>query len=143
MHNILKVSLFSLLPVCASVAIAEEPAVMDQAAVPAAVESAKIAGHSVGKVTLPSGYTLEQVRKAAIQAALAREWELVKDSPDQLIIHLEHRGYDSTITIVMEATNIELFSDSYKVKKNNRIPEDPEKWIKNLKKDIPAYLARM
>lgn len=143
MHNILKVSLFSLLPVCASVAIAEEPAVMDQAAVPAAVESVKIAGHSVGKVTLPSGYTLEQVRKAAIQAALAREWELVKDSPDQLIIHLEHRGYDSTITIVMEATSIELFSDSYKVKKNNRIPEDPEKWIKNLKKDIPAYLARM
>jgi len=143
MHNILKISLFSVLPLCASVAIAEESADAGQTTVPAAVQPSTIAGHSVGKVTLPSGYSLEQVRKAAIQAALAREWELIKDSPDQLIIHLEHRGYDSTITILMEATSIELYSDSYKVKKGNRTPEDPEKWIKNLKKDIPAYLARM
>ena len=83
MHNILKISLFSVLPLCASVAIAEESADAGQTTVPTAVQPSTIAGQSVGKVTLPSGYSLEQVRKAAIQAALAREWELIKDSPDQ------------------------------------------------------------
>jgi len=118
-----------------------------------AEENTRINGHSVGLIELGQAFPLEEIEQAICQAAAKREWSIIERQPDRVVIYLAHRKYESTLSFSLTESQIEVFSDSYKIKKleNNSEPqkierikeEDPKGWIDNLKKDIPLFLNRI
>lgn len=118
--------------------------------------TSEIKGHSVGNIVLSQTYPIEEVQKAVCKAATRREWTVVESTSERVVIYLEHRKYESTLTFLLSDSNIKIYSDSYKIKKSKRKPistssidvreterikqQDPKGWIDNLKKDIPIYL---
>ena len=83
------------------------------------------------------GYTIAK-------AAVGRRWTITKKTKEKIIIHLVHRGYDSTLTFGYNSKEVKIYSDSWTVSKSGvkKKKKDPEGWIDNLKKDLPVFMNR-
>lgn len=101
------------------------------------------AGDLVATVAVPAGLDSAKVRAVVGETFVARNWTVQK-TDDGVVARLTHRGHDATITAVLRGEMIELYSDSWKIKKTGeRVKrEHPQGWIDNLKKDLPKRLAR-
>ncbi len=98
----------------------------------------------VGTVTVPEGMTMEEVKKSVVKAAIGRRWNIIETAKGKVIINLVNRGYDSTLTIIYTKKIVEIYSDSWVVKKSGerKKKKDPRGWIENIKKDIGVFLNR-
>lgn len=101
------------------------------------------AGVSVGSLPIPADLNEEDVRDVVAYSLAARTWTVKEKKGNRVVGHLVHRGYDATITFVIEGENLQIYCDGYAVDKhgNRKKPKLPEGWIENLKKDIPKRLA--
>jgi hypothetical protein len=98
----------------------------------------------VGTIAVPDGLPLEGVEKSIAKAAVGRRWTITKKTKEKIIIHLVHRGYDSTLTFGYNSKEVKIYSDSWTVSKSGvkKKKKDPEGWIDNLKKDLPVFMNR-
>lgn len=101
-------------------------------------------GSYYSSIAVPSEATPEMVKRSIIKAAIGRRWNIVEKEGDHVVIHLEHRGYDSTLTFVPKDGEIEIYSDSYVVNKRGerKKQKHPRGWIGNLEKDIQVFMDR-
>ena len=98
----------------------------------------------VATIALPSKLTAETTNKIILRAAIGRKWTVLKTTPNSVVIHLVHRGYDATLTFKHDAKRITIDSDSWLVSKSGvkKKRKDPEGWIENLEKDIKHLIMR-
>lgn len=100
-------------------------------------------GDLVNTIVAPSGVSRKAVHAAIVRAAADREWNLVSDKGDRVVLRLFHRGYEANLTLEYDAERIEIFSDSYRVSRSGERREKavPKGWIENLAKSIRVNLA--
>lgn len=90
-------------------------------------------------IPLPEGkVSQKQVHAAVLKAAIGREWSVKVDLANKVVIHLLHRSNEATVTFLISEKNIEAYCLGYAVDKqgNHKKPEQPERWLNYLKKDI-------
>jgi len=100
--------------------------------------------YKIKPVEIPDGLSAEGAMSSIVSAAIGRRWNIVKKKDDQVIINLNHRGYDSTLTLKIEDSKINITSDSWTVNKRGekKKKKDPVGWIENLRKDIVVFMNR-
>ncbi len=98
----------------------------------------------VASIALPSKLTPKSVEKVILRAAIGRKWKIIKKAPGCVVIHLVHRGYDSTLTFNYDDRRIKIISDSWVISRSGikKKRKDPTGWIENLEKDIKAFIVR-
>lgn len=98
----------------------------------------------VATVPVPEGLSAESTEKAIIMAAIGRRWTIQEKSNGKVVLHLVHRGFDSTLTLLYTIQEIKIYSDSWTIKKSGtkKKRKDPEGWIGNLQKDLPVFMNR-
>ncbi len=96
--------------------------------------------------TIELGKEIESgvLQRAVIKAAIARRWNIVSKSDERIQLHLLHRGYDATLTLVLQPSTILIHSDSYATNKQGgrKNRKHPVGWIENLQKDIKVFIDR-
>lgn len=77
-----------------------------------------------------------------IESLVKRGWAILEQSNNSVKAHLNHRRYDSTLTISWNGSAIEILSDSYRVNKSGEKlgRQQPTGWIENLEKDFSVRL---
>lgn len=100
--------------------------------------------YQVKPVEIPDGLSRDGAMASIVNAAIGRRWNIVKKTDDQIILNLKHRGYDSTLTLQIKSSRINISSDSWTVDKKGekKKKKDPAGWIENLRKDIVVFMNR-
>lgn len=112
---------------------------------PAQVQPAEsVYGPVVGTIAVPQGLTSEGVRAIVANCFAAREWTVRESAGNRVVGYLNHRGIEAQITAICDPQQIVLYSNSWKLDRAGRpvIPEQPERWINNLRQDISKRLAK-
>lgn len=96
------------------------------------------------KIQIPHGLSQAGVHDAVVKAAIGRRWNIIEKEDNNTVIHLQHRGYDSTLTFTVRNSELLIFSDSWTVNKKGekKKRKDPAGWIENLRKDIIVFMNR-
>lgn len=102
------------------------------------------AGERVGVAPVPAALSAEDVQPLLVRALRNRAWTIIGEGDDRAVGRLVHRGYDATVTLVLEGREVVFYSDSYLTKRDGTRGkrEHPTGWIKNLQKDLPQLLGR-
>lgn len=96
-------------------------------------------GQPYATIPIPSEIDTSFAKNSCINAALAREWDIVSKKGNIIEINLAHRSWNATVFFVVNDDEIVMYSDSYVVNKKTgerKRKKDPEGWLKNLRKDI-------
>lgn len=95
-------------------------------------------------VAIAQGTANAVVIDAAEQALTGRGWRVVSRSGDEIVGKLVHRNYDAIVTIRIEGSQAALYSDAtiQSADTDGPTPAVPYGWLKNLKSDMEANLAR-
>ncbi len=102
-------------------------------------------GEATGSVSIPSGLSRAQVRTAAEQALIGRQWDVKSKADDRVVGYLKHRSNEATLTLVLTDTQVEIFCVGWQVDKKTGVrekPEQPTGWIKYIKGDLTKIMAR-
>lgn len=102
-------------------------------------------GTPAGTVTVPGGYTKEDVQDVIAMALAGRGWGVQEKTADKVIGYLKHRSNEATVTFVYNEKQVSLYCVGYKVDKKTgeRIkPELPSGWLNNLRSDLTKKLNR-
>jgi hypothetical protein len=97
----------------------------------------------MGTLGMSPGVNAPMVRDAIVKALNGRGWDVQTQTDTTVVGYLKHRGYEARLTFVYDAVHIRILSDSYKIDSAGKIEERgiPGRWVKNLKNDIPRFLA--
>ena len=97
----------------------------------------------MGTVGIPAGVDAHMVRDAIVRALEGRKWTVQSQSDTTVVGYLKHRGYEAKLTFVYDAVHVRILSDSYKIDSSGHREERgiPDRWVRNLKNDIPRFLA--
>ena len=109
----------------------------------AAGSGATLLGEPVGSVAVPAGFELREIKEVIAVCLTAREWTIKDKSKDRLVGYLNHRGNEATLTLVIDANQIFMYCEGWKVDKlGKRLkPEQPKSWIEYMKNDLVKRLG--
>jgi hypothetical protein len=107
------------------------------------VRAADDFGTLAGTVTVPDGVKVADVQKAIITGTSARGWALKDKTNGRIVLFLEQGGWRSTMTLVYDAKEVKIYSNSGKPDKAGVIkkPAVPDSWVKYMKQDIAKQLG--
>jgi hypothetical protein len=103
----------------------------------------KPAGASVFYVNVPSDkLSAKDVHDVVVAASIGRGWTVKSDDTAKVVIYLNHRKHEATVTYVISEKRVDTYSDGYVLdgNGNRKKPEQPESWLKYLKEDITRGL---
>ncbi len=104
---------------------------------------ARADGISVFFVDVPSDkLSVKDVHDVVVAASIGRGWTIKSDDTAKVIIYLNHRKHEATVTYLISEKQVNTFSDGYALdgKGNRKKPEQPEGWLQYLKEDITRGL---
>ncbi len=102
-------------------------------------------GQPAGSVAVPEGLSAKEVQGAIIASLIGRQWTVQSKTDERVIGYLKHRSNEATLTLVYDATKIELYCVGWAINKKTgerQKPEQPEGWLKFIRGDIAKNLAR-
>jgi len=88
-------------------------------------------------------YSNDQVRKAIIEAGLARKWVMTPVAPGVINGHLYQRGHSADIRIDYTATSykISYIGSQNLLASGGKIHRNYNRWVNNLDEDIKLRLS--
>lgn len=100
-------------------------------------------GNLVITAPIAKPLALEEAKRVVIATAVGREWRIVSAEGNKVVANLTHRRHDATLTFVISDSQIRVFSESYRLDRNqNRVKrEDPPNWIRNIDRDLNRRIA--
>lgn len=104
----------------------------------------KPAGELAFTVSVPQTVTVQQAHDIAVAVSRGREWIVKQDGADQVVIYLNHRKIEATVTYVISDKDVQAYCDAYTTdgKGVRKGPTQPTRWLKYLQEDITARLAK-
>ena len=111
---------------------------------PAAAPASEL-GQPAGSIAIPTGVSASAVKTAIVTALAGRQWTVVSQSDERVVGHLKHRSNEATVTFIIGSSAVEMHCVGWQIDKKTGVhekPELPDRWLKNLKNDIPKFLAR-
>ncbi len=96
-------------------------------------------------VTVPEGkLSTKEVHDVVISASIAREWSVKEDGTERVVIYINHRKNEATVTYLISDKSVQAYCEGYATdgKGTRKGPEQPSGWLSNLKKDITAGLNK-
>jgi hypothetical protein len=95
-------------------------------------------------ITLPEGKTtIRDLHNYVIRAALRREWKVIQEENERIVIYLLHRKQEATVTFLITDHSVEAYCVGYQVDNagERKAPEQPTRWLNYLKADIAKYAS--
>lgn len=121
--------------------------VLAAAAFLAALGFARAADKPVGEfaysLPVPAGnLALKDVHDVVLKASIGRSWTVKDDSEDRVVVYLNHRKNEATVTYLISPEKIDVYCEGYATngKGVRKGPEQPTGWLKYLKQDITKGL---
>lgn len=101
------------------------------------------AGHLVFTVDVPAGKSLQDVHDLVVGVAVSREWVVKQDLPGRVVVYLNHRKQEATVTFLITDNEVRTFCDGYTTdgKGNRKGPVEPTRWLNYLKADITSRVS--
>lgn len=101
------------------------------------------AGQHAFTITPPTGnFTLEDLNTVVKNAAMKHGWEVKEDTPDRVVIYLNQRRNEATVTFLLTTDRIEAYCEGYESRNGVRgKPEQPRGWLRRLHSDIAQLLG--
>ncbi len=103
-------------------------------------------GEHAGTVTAPEGLSQDDVKDAVVAALSGRRWGVRSTTDDRVTAYLRHRGNEATVTLIYDATKVDLYCVGWKIDKKTgerQKPEQPKGWLKNIQADIMKHFNRI
>jgi len=104
---------------------------------PAAADSTP--GEFIWSVSVPDGFTREEVKDLIIMTVAGRSWGLREKTDEKIVAHLKHRSNEATVTLLYNEKKVDLYSVGYEINKRTgerKKPEQPTGWLNNLQSDL-------
>ncbi len=97
-----------------------------------------------------SQLTIQEIHNVVVMASMGRTWTVKEDRADRVVVYLNHRGSEATVTYLISDKSIQAYCEGYRtystmaggVKTESRVSVQPKGWLSNLQKDITAGLQR-
>ena len=89
-------------------------------------------------VPIPSKLSADQVQRLMAQTLVGRKWQVIQQSPEEVIGTLNHRSYQAKAILRVDNGLVKILSES-KYKNEPAVPED---WLENLRKDLGRNFQR-
>jgi hypothetical protein len=96
-------------------------------------------------IQVPTGtLTLQQVHDIVRAAAVGRGWGVKEDATDKIVVYLNHRKNEATVTFLVTEKDITAYCEGYATdgKGVRKGPEQPKSWLKYLNEDITKGLNK-
>jgi hypothetical protein len=103
------------------------------------------AGQLAYTIPVPTGkLSLKQVHDVVLAAAVGRAWGVKEDTNDKIVIYLNHRKNEATVTFLITDKDITAYCEGYATdgKGHRKGPEQPKGWLKYLQEDITKGLNK-
>lgn len=103
------------------------------------------AGPLAFTVSVPQTVSVQQAHDVVVSVSRARKWIVKEDAPDHVVIYLNHRGVEATVTYTITGQDVNVYCDAYKVdsKGAHVAPTQATRWLKYLHEDITARIAKL
>jgi len=101
------------------------------------------AGALAFSLDVPAGkLSTKEVHDVVVAASVARQWSVKEDGAERIVIYLNHRKNEATVTYLISDKLIQAYCEGYATdgKGTRKGPEQPTGWLNNLKKDISKGL---
>ncbi|QBK04483.1 hypothetical protein DW355_06510 [Hylemonella gracilis] len=105
-------------------------------------------GELAFSINVPSDQlTVQDVHKVVVMASMGRDWNIKEDSEGRVVIYLNHRGSEATVTYLISDKQIQAYCVGYRTYNlgtinENRTPSQPKGWLGNLNRDITKGLQQ-
>jgi hypothetical protein len=102
------------------------------------------AGVMAFTVDVPAGkLSTKDVHDVVMAASIARGWGLKEDATEKVVIYLNHRKNEATVTYLISDKQVQAYCDGYATdgKGNRTGPKQPSGWLKYLREDITKNLT--
>lgn len=96
-------------------------------------------------IPVPAGkLSLQQVHDIVMAAAVGRAWGVKEDAKDRIVIYLNHRKNEATVTFLISEKDVTAYCEGYATdgKGTRKGPEQPKGWLKYLNEDITKGLNK-
>jgi len=102
-------------------------------------------------VDVPAGkLSAEELRAVVLKATINRGWTVKEDSTEKVVVYLNHRKNEATVTFVLSDKAIQAYCEGYATNGSGvrKGPEQPTRWLNYLKEDLikdvgtAAYLGK-
>lgn len=101
------------------------------------------AGALAFTLDVPAGkLSTKEVHDVVVSASIAREWTVKEDGTERVVIYLNHRKNEATVTYLISDKQVQAYCEGYATngKGTRKGAEQPTGWLNNLKKDISKGL---
>lgn len=112
----------------------------------AGFEDIKETGDLIATVPVPAGFTAAEVQEAIVATLLGRQWGVKSKEDGRVIGYLKHRSNEAKVTLVYDASKVELYCIGWEIDKKTGIrekPEQPKGWLKNIQGDLTKNFNRI
>jgi hypothetical protein len=94
-------------------------------------------------VAIPSTLKPQDVEEVMALAFIGRKWAVAQRSPQEVVGTLDHRGFKAKATLKVDGNVIKILNDSqYLSPESGKLePAVPRGWLRNLEKDLNAYIS--
>lgn len=95
------------------------------------------------KVDVPAGrLSAAEVREVVLRASIGRAWEVKVDADRRIVIYLNQRKNEATVTYEYDESVVTAYCEGYATngKGVRKGPEQPTGWLSFLRKDITKGL---
>jgi hypothetical protein len=93
-------------------------------------------GVPAGTIIVPDGLVGKEVQRAIMEAGAEEDFIVKTRDEQKVVLYREDGSWIAVLTFVYDTKEIQIYSKSVK----SGSPKLPERWIKNLKKDISRKL---
>jgi hypothetical protein len=103
------------------------------------------AGVLAFSIEVPEGkLSTKEVHDVVVAASTDRGWEVKVDAAEKVVIYINKRKREATVTYLISDKQVQAFCDGYVTdgNGNRKGPEQPSGWLKNLNGDITKGLGK-
>jgi hypothetical protein len=75
----------------------------------------------------------------------ARQWNIREKADGRVAGYLKHRSNEATVTLVYDATKVDVYCVGWAIDKKTgerKKPEQPKGWLKNIQSDLTKVFNR-
>ena len=93
-------------------------------------------GMPAGTIIVPDGLVAKEIQRSIMEAGAEEDFIVKKRDEEKVVLYREDGRWQSVLTFVYNDEEIQIYSKTVR----SGSPKLPERWIKNLKKEISRKL---
>jgi hypothetical protein len=104
-------------------------------------------GELAFSIEVPPQLTAQEVNKTVVMASMGRDWTIKEDAVGRVVIYLNHRNNEATVTYLISDKQIQAYCVGYRfyskgTSNESKSPSQPKGWLGNLNRDITKGLQQ-